>query len=476
VKSLPFRTRLTLEWTASFALLLAGANLVIYLGARSFLLAELDREARTVAGTEAASMVDDQRGIHVHEFAPESVGLGQTWKFAQILTGEGQLLLSTRDLHGQPPLLSKAQLEDAVQGRSPILDVWIRGRPGRAVGVRRDEAGRTYVVVAGLFRDGLRRNLRLLSSLLLGVWLAGVLLTAGLGLALASRVLRPVELITHRAAAIAGGDLRGRLGSPQTNDEIGRMTERLNAMLERLQGALEANRRFAASASHELRTPLAAIQGEVEVALRRDRAPEAYRQALATVGNHTRDMTALISDLLGLVRALEGRAELELREVPLDAVVEASRERLGVVLARKGIRFESSGLAGLVAYGDARLLARLFDNVLANGARHCHEGAALTVTGVAEPGPPGWHSGRVRLRLCNEGAPIPAEEWERIFEPFARSGPDSSTSVGFGLGLAISREVARLHGGDIRVSESTPLFTTFEVVLPGGSVPVVGRP
>jgi signal transduction histidine kinase len=308
------------------------------------------------------------------------------------------------------------------------------------------------------------------------VWLAGVLLTAGLGLALASRVLRPVELITHRAAAIAGGDLRGRLGSPQTNDEIGRMTERVNAMLERLQGALEANRRFAASASHELRTPLAAIQGEVEVALRRDRAPEAYRQALATVGNHTRDMTALISDLLGLVRALEGRAELELREVPLDAVVEASRERLGVVLARKGIRFESSGLAGLVAYGDARLLARLFDNVLANGARHCHEGAALTVTGVAEPGPPGWHSGRVRLRLCNEGAPIPAEEWERIFEPFARSGPDSSTSVGFGLGLAISREVARLHGGDIRVSESTPLFTTFEVVLPGGSVPVVGRP
>ncbi len=473
MKGLPFRTRLTLEWTASFALLLAGANLVIYLGARSFLLGELDRESRTVAGTEAASMVDDERGIHVHEFEPESVGLRQTGKFAQILTGEGQLLLSSRDLRGQPPLLSKAQLKEALAGRSPILDVWIEGRPGRAVGVRRDEAGRTYVVVAGLWRDGLRRNLRQLSWLLLGVWLAGVLMTAGLGLALASRVLRPVERITQRAAAIAGGDLRGRLGPPETADEIGRMTERLNAMLERLQGALEANRRFAASASHELRTPLAAIQGEVEVALRRDRSPEAYQQALATVGSHAREMTALTTDLLGLVRALEGRPELELREVPLDAVVEASRERLGTVLAQKRMGFESSGLFGLVAYGDARLLARLFDNVLANGARHGREGGRLIVEGAAEPGPPGWHSGRVRLRLRNEGTPIPAEEWERIFEPFARGGAESDRSAGFGLGLAISREVARLHGGDICVLESAPHCTTFEVVLPGGCVPVV---
>lgn len=476
MKSLPFRTRLTLEWTASFALLLAGANLVIYLGARSFLLGELDRESRTVAGTEAASMVDDERGIHVHEFEPESVGLRQTGKFAQILTGEGQLLLSSRDLHGQPPLLSKVQLKEALQGRSPILDVWIQGREGRAVGVRRDEAGRTYVVVAGLWRDGLRRNLRHLSWLLLAVWLAGVLLTAGLGLALASRVLRPVERITRRAAAIAGGDLRGRLGLPETADEIGRMTERLNAMLERLQGALEANRRFAASASHELRSPLAAIQGEVEIALRRDRGPEAYRQALGTVGSHAREMTALISDLLSLVRALEGRPELELREVPLDGAVEASRVRLGAVLAQKKIRFESSGLSGLVAYGDARLLARLFDNVLANGARYCHEGGRLAVAGMAEPGAPGWHSGRVRLRLSNQGSPIPAPEWERIFEPFARGGADSNASAGLGLGLAISREVARLHGGDIRVRESTPLCTSFEVVLPGGSVPVVERP
>ena len=113
-----------------------------------------------------------------------------------------------------------------------------------------------------------------------------------------------------------------------------------------------------------------------------------------------------------------------------------------------------------------RLLARLLDNVLTNGARHGREGGRLIVEGVAEPGPPGWHSGRVRLRIRNEGSAIPAEEWERIFEPFARLGADSNRTAGFGLGLAISREVARLHGGDICVRESTPLFTSFEVVPP----------
>ncbi|HEY6546448.1 MAG TPA: ATP-binding protein [Vicinamibacteria bacterium] len=469
--SLPFRTRLTLQWTTSFALLLAGANLAIYLGTRSYLLGARDAETRTLAGTEAASVVDDDRGAHVHEFDPESVGLGQTGKFAQVMDAEGQVLLSSTALAGQGPLLSPADLALVLQGRAPIVDVRIDGRPGRAVGVRRIEAGRTYVVVAGLWSDGLQRGLRHLAWLLVGVWAAGVGLTAGLGLALASRVLRPVERITLRAAAIAAGDLRARLGPAEAQDEIGRMSERLDAMLARLQGALEANRRFAASASHELRTPLAAIQGEVEVALRRERGPAAYRQALETVGTHAREMTALTADLLSLVRALEGRPELELREVPLDAVVERSRQNLAPVLAQRQVRFETSGLAGLLAYGDGRLLARLLDNVLTNGARHCREGGCLTVDGVAEPGPPGWHAGRVRLRISNDGPEIPARDWERIFEPFEQLAPDSSGRPGYGLGLAIAREVARLHGGDVEVLESSPLRTTFVITLRGVLMP-----
>jgi signal transduction histidine kinase len=368
-----------------------------------------------------------------------------------------------------PPLLSPAQLAEALQGRPPIVDVVVAGRPGRAVGVRRDESGRTYVVVAGLFRDGLHRNLRHLSRFLLAVWLAGVLLTAGLGRGLASRVLRPVTAITDRAAAIAGGDLRGRLGPPLADDEIGRMTERLNAMLERLQDALEANRRFAASASHELRTPLAAIRAEVEVVLRRERTPEEYRQALLAVGSRALEMGELIADLRALVRALEGRPELELREVPLEAAIEASLTRQKEPIERRGLEVETSGLAGLVAYGDARLLARLFDNLLANGARHCRLGGKLGVRGEAEAGGPGWNSGRVRLWFSNQGPAIPAEEWERIFAPFTRGtlAEDAPPEAGLGLGLAIAREVARLHHGQVRVLDSGDEGTTFEVVLRG---------
>ena len=470
--TLPFRAELTLRWTVSFGVLLAATCLVIYLGARAYARAELDAEVRTLAGTEAASVVDDARGPHIHDFPPESVGLAQTGKFVQVLDAQARVLLRSRELEGLGTLLSAEEWQEALAGRTPIKDVSIAGRGGRAVGVRRDEADGPYVVVAGLWSDRLERSLRHLALLLLSVWLAGLALTGVLGFLLASRVLRPVERITLRAAAIAAGDLKGRLDPALRRDEIERMTDRLSAMLGRLQEALEANRRFAASASHELRTPLAAIQGEVEVALRRDRSPESYRRALTTVGDLAREMSALIGDLLTLVRALEGRSELELREVPLGPLVEGSRERLAMVLATRGLRLETVGLDGLVAYGDVRLLGRLVDNVLANAAQHCRQGGRITVTGRAEADAPGWSTGRVAVQVCDEGTGIPAGEWTRILEPFERvEATGSVVPAGQGLGLAIAREVARLHGGDIRVLASSHRGTTFEIALRGGALP-----
>lgn len=476
--TLPFRAELTLRWTVSFGVLLAATSLVIYLGARAYARAELDAEVRTLAGTEAASVVDDARGPHIHDFPPESVGLAQTGKFVQVLDGQGHVLLRSRELLGQGPLLSPEEWEEALAGGTPIKDVRIGGRAGRAVGLRRDEAGGPFVVVAGLWSDRLERSLHHLALLLWAVWLAGLALTGALGFFLASRVLRPVERITLRAAAIAAGDLKGRLDPAQRRDEIGRMTEHLVAMLDRLQEALEANRRFAASASHELRTPLAAIQGEVDVALRRDRSPESYRRALSTIGELAREMAALTGDLLTLVRALEGRSELELREVGLHSLVEGSRGRVATLLATRGLRFETGELAPLVAYGDERLLARLFDNVVANAARHCREGGRITVMGAAEADAPGWSTGRVTILVSDEGPGIPPGEWSRVLEPFERGqgATDSVVPAGQGLGLAIAREVARLHGGDIRVLRSSPQGTTFEIALRGGTLRPLSLP
>ncbi|HVQ31617.1 MAG TPA: hypothetical protein VMV21_18610, partial [Vicinamibacteria bacterium] len=105
MKGLSLRARLTLRTTVTFAALLALANVAIYLGARLYAYRELEAEARTVAGTEAASVVDDERGAHIHEFSPETVGLARTEKFVQVLDDTGRVLLRSRALEGLPSLL-----------------------------------------------------------------------------------------------------------------------------------------------------------------------------------------------------------------------------------------------------------------------------------------------------------------------------------------------------------------------------------
>src|SRR5690606_29098595 len=114
----------------------------------------------------------------------------------------------------------------------------------------------------GLFADNIERELGFLAWLLAGVWVAGLLLTAAMGYVLAFRALAPVAAIAERASRIADGHFSSRLDVPETEDEIGRMTRLLNSMLDRLQGAVEANCRFASDASHELRGPLTAMAGE----------------------------------------------------------------------------------------------------------------------------------------------------------------------------------------------------------------------
>ena len=467
MRGLSLRTRLTLRTTLTFAALLALANVAIYLGARLYAYRELEAEARTLAGTEAASVVDDERGAHIHEFSPETVGLAHTEKFVQVLDETGRVLLGSRALEGRPSLLRAAELQEALAGRAPVVNIRVADRPGRGVAVRKDERGVCYIVVAGLFLDGLERTLGGLAALLATVWVAGVALTAALAFTVAARALRPVEAITNRAAAIAAGDLQGRLGSPGADDEIGRMTERLNAMLERLQGALEANRRFAAAASHELRSPLTAIRGEVEVALRRDREVGDYRETLASVQARVVEMGDTIGHLLALVRAREGRSEVELREVDLTELVQDLLGESRASLLEKGVSAVCEDLAPLVAYADRGLLTRLFQNVLANAIMYTRPGGRVLISGELVPSPDGRPS-TATVRIRDEGPGIPPADWERIFEPFERLDPSRSRATGgHGLGLAIAREVARVFGGEVRVLESSGRGSTFEIRLPG---------
>ena len=321
----------------------------------------------------------------------------------------------------------------------------------------------------GIFRDRIDAHLAQLAWVLVAVWAGGLGATSALGHWLASRALAPVVGITQRAARIAKGEFTVRLDPPARQDEVGEMTRSLNDVLDRLHGALEAHRRFASDASHELRAPITAMAGEIDVALKHPRTAEEYREALLAVGERLATLKALCEDLILLVHAQEGAQGIELREVSVLRQLQDGASRLAGPRSARHITIEARELPDLVAYADPRLLARVFDNVLANAVHYNRDGGAVVISGSAEESAPDeWKTGAALITVTDTGSGIPAGDAERVFDRFYRLDQSRARQTGgSGLGLAICREVMAVLGGSIRIVASSPEGTTFEIRVPG---------
>jgi signal transduction histidine kinase len=464
-----FRVRLTLWWTLAFGVLLATANLAIYTAFQTYLDHDLDLKVRTVAATELASSTD-RRDIHLHELPRDALGEGEyTDKFVQIFEADGRLRLFSESLRGLPALVSADVVRAALDGRAPLVSVVVEGRPGRAAVLGARMRNERYAVLVGMFRDQVDAHLERLAWLLGAVWLCGLGATSGLGYWLASAALAPVVGITRRAARIAKGEFSARLDPPACQDEVGQMTHSLNEVLERLHGALEAHRRFASDTSHELRTPIAAMAGELDVTLKHPRTAEEYREALLVIRDRLSALTVLCEDLMLLVRAQEGARGLELREVSLWPQLQDGATRLARAASSRDITIEARELPDLVAYADPRLLARVFDNVLANAVRYNRKGGAVVISGsVEESEAHEWKTGAAIITVTDTGPGIPPGEWERVFDRFYRLDKSRARQTGgSGLGLAICREVLTVFGGSIRITASSDEGTAFQIKVPG---------
>jgi signal transduction histidine kinase len=464
-----FRAQLTLWWTLVFGLLLAAANLAVYTAFRTYLARDLDLKVRTVAATELASSTDGIT-IHLHELPKEALATGEyTDKFVQIFDAGGRLRLSSASLRGVPSLVPTSVVRAALDGQAPLVTVVVDGRAARAAVLRAYKGGESYAVLVGIFGDQIDAHLARLAWVLVAVWVGGLSATAALGYWLAARALAPVVRITHRAARIAQGEFAVRLDPPATQDEVGQMTQSLNDVLNRLHGALEGHRRFASDASHELRAPITSMAGEIDVTLKHPRTADEYRDALLVVGERLTALTALCEDLILLARTQEGAKGFELREISVLRQLEAGASRLAGPLSVRNIRIEARDLPDLVAYADPRLLARVFDNVLANAVHYNRDGGTVVVSGsVEETALDEWKTGVALVTVTDTGPGIPSDERERVFDRFYRLDQSRTRQTGgSGLGLAICREVLTVLGGSIRITASSTEGTTFEIKVPG---------
>jgi signal transduction histidine kinase len=272
----------------------------------------------------------------------------------------------------------------------------------------------------------------LLTALLIGGPIVLVLASLA-AYRLAAAALRPVESMRREAEAISALEPDRRLDVPATADEIGRLARTLNEMLDRLETALERERRFVADASHELRTPLAALRTELELALRRERTPAELEQALASAAEETERLSQLAEDLLVLARSNGGVLPVRREQIDAEDLLAGVGERYTSRAVRAGRSLALSAPAGLIVTGDRLRLEQALGNLVENALRHGRGGIEVRAVPA---------DGSVELHVTDEGDGLDPDE---AFRPFARG--DDADPAGAGLGLAIVDVIARAHGG-----------------------------
>lgn len=433
---LPIRHRLLLVVVlavgAALAALILGFNLLL---ARN-LSSDADRLARTRASAELGVAAVKHGRVTVVE-APDDLGPDvPVWVFSRGRTIES------------PPASSRvAQTARRLAARAPaftdVADTRLYATPVVA-------SGRRYgAVVAGV---SLRpydetRQTALLASLGLGA--AVLLLVAVAARWLLGSSLRPVARMTRLAGEWSDRDLDRRFAVAGPPDELTELAATLDGLLDRLAASLRREQRFSAELSHELRTPLSRVIAETELTLRHDRTTGEYRRALELILRNAQQLSGTIDALVAAARQESGGPR---GTADAFAVATAAAEAGAGLAVHRGIALRVVQPAHPIRLGvDGDLAERVLQPVVENACRY---GSSFVEVRI------GRQNGDVVYRIADDGPGVGADEEDRIFEPGWRGHSGRTNGDGAGLGLALSRRLARSVTGDVttRVAESTGTF------------------
>jgi two-component system, OmpR family, sensor histidine kinase MprB len=425
----------------------ALASLVCYLAMRAELRSQVDEPLRA-QGERIA-----QRGELIGQRLPgPPKGSGGPAEFSQVVAPDG----AVRDRFGGLSIaVAPGDRAAALDGGHPFLtDRTADGVHLRVLTVPIQGLG---AVQLGRSLEGVDNVLARLRIVLVALVVLGTAFAAAMARLFSRPVMQPITDLTRTAEHIeATGDLGRRMGARGT-DEVGRMAERFDAMLDRVQASQVAQRRLVADASHELRTPVTSLRTNMEVLLAGAELEEGERRALLRdMVGQSEELSALVGDLIELARGDEGDAPVE--EIAFDDLVAEAVER-----ARRhapGVPFRTA-LEPCTIHGVPDRLGRAINNVLDNAAGHSPSGGAVDV---------GLHDGTLSVR--DHGPGVAHDELPLLFDRFFR-GADARERQGSGLGLAIVRQVVESHGGAVDAANAQGGGLVVTLALPAVEEPVL---
>lgn len=459
---MPIRWRLTVWFALVLTVILMLSGTVHYLLLRNYLINEVDdtlsvTSARVHGTLNPAEMPAplDYDVIHaklplINEFAFPGI-------YIQLIDHNGKVVVKSDNLGEQELPVDTALVETGFAGKVEIKTI----PAGDDVRIRmmvsplylKDGALLLEVAQSLKHVDATTAQVRyaLLASILLAFALAVVS-----GVLLVRRALSPVERITRTAKSIeAGSDLGRRVGYDGPRDEIARLAETFDHMLEHLDRVFKSQRDFVADASHELRSPLTVIQGNLDL-LKRNISEEDRRESLRAIDAETARMTKIISNLLLLAEVESGQPESK-ELVSLKEILAGEYNRALFLGGNRKIAIGRQ--EDLEVRGDSYRLKQVLSNLMDNAIRYTPEGGTITLSLFRDND---W----ARLEVADTGVGISREHLPHIFDRFYRVDKARSRARGgTGLGLAIVKGIVEQHGGKVTVDSEPGKGSTFTVWL-----------
>ena len=460
MKRLSIGMRLTLWYLAIFALgeLVFGAGMWLILRHNVYDMVDDDLETQIQdLSTFLEAQKPDASLSKLQEEVKATFSLEHSGDYLQLYTENGDIIYRSAILETHPSKLARP-------ARVTSASFWTRridGHPIRFMLDRLNINGRVFIAQTGIPADDAIETLHLFRMYLFMFAPALLLIAAGVGYWMSRRALAPVDALVRTAREIGGTNLSARLEKLSTGDELQRLSDTLNEMLDRIETAFQRVTQFTADASHELRTPVSLIRTEAELALRRSRTENEYQESLQHVLLEAERTTALIEQLLSLARADSGRETLHMQSVNLSDTLRNVVESWRQVAAIRDLTFSVSiDDQDAIVMGDETLLRRLADILLDNAFKYTSAPGRVALTMRLE--------GEVAIvNVQDSGVGIPTEEQDKIFQRFYRVDKARSRAQGgSGLGLAIAQWIVSQHRGTITVESRPGEGSVFRVELP----------
>jgi heavy metal sensor kinase len=463
------RPRLTLTYIAVFTLLLSFLGLFFSTQLRSI----YNQQTRDLLSEEWGAIRGYLRFEKGRPFwaydpqDPEETFIVERLRRVYLLTdADGRVLEVSAAYQSEIGVDDPVRIRRMVRSAVPI---WSVRKSGSGVpfvirsGPILDEGQRYYLAIGRSHADSnqvveeFTRNYFVVVPLL-------VLLGSFIGWLIAGRALKPLDDIAATAQRITGSNLHAQIPLRRAGDELDRLIEAFNRMVERLETSFTQTRQFSTDVSHELRTPLTAIRGQLEVALFTSATAEQYREAIVNALEDTERLSQTIRALLLLSQAESGQLALQKSTFDLAAVAADIVDQFGIPAEGAEVQLTSALDESCFISADRVQMERLISNLLSNAVKYTPTGGNVHVAVECV-------GDDAEILVADTGVGIAPDHLPHIFDRFYRvpaadGGGEKTVERGLGLGLSFVAWIVKAHEGEIEVQSRVGEGTTFRVRLP----------